>query len=154
MANTGNFPNTNQRLTNKAENRRDMKYVKVTLTNAQMLALNTTPITVVSGITNFVHIVDSVYATCPAQTTGATIGSATGIVLKYTNGSGTSVTNSMPVTGFIDQTTLQQSFAIGVTGHLPTTGAPVVAYMAGGNVTGMTGTVSMRVYYRTFPAQL
>jgi hypothetical protein len=148
--------NEQSRITPKANNRRNGKYVKVTLTNSQMLALNTTAIQVVPAppSTNQTNVVQAVYATCPAQTTGATIGSATGIALKYTNSSGvTAVT--IPVTGFIDQTTAQQAYSVpSSSGHLPAAGAPVVAYMAGANVTGMTGTVSLRIYYQTFPATL
>ena len=151
---TGPF-NEQSRITPKASNRRNTKYVKVTLTNAQLLALNTTPITVIPAPgANLTNVIQNVYATCPAQTTGFTIGSATGIAFKYTNSSGvTSCT--LPVTGFIDQTTLQQAATLPASaGHLPAANAPIVAYMAGANVTGGTGTVSFRIYYATYPAQL
>ena len=69
---TGPF-NEQSRITAKASNRRNTKYVKVILTSAQLLALNTTPITVVpapgAGLTN---VIQNIYATCPAQTTGYT----------------------------------------------------------------------------------
>lgn len=142
------------RTNRRALNRRITKYMKFTLTNAQMLALNGTPITILAALPNFVHIVDALYLTCPAQVTGATIGSATGMVLKYTNGSGAAASGSAPVTGFLDQTTLTQSFADAAGTALPVANAAIVIQMAGANVTAMTGTVSGRLYFRTLPAQL
>lgn len=142
---------TRYRTSNKALNRRIDKYVKLTLTNAQMLALFTTPVTIIPAVAGFAHIVSEVYATLPAQATGATIGSSTGIILKYTNGSGSAVSGTIPVTGFLDQTANTQAFADASSAYLITPNVPIVITMSGANVTGMTGTVSFRVYYKTLP---
>lgn len=143
------------RTNRRSLNRRIEKYVRFSLTNAQMLALNTTPITVVTAPpAGFAHVVYAMYLTCPAQATGATIGSATGLVAKYTNSSGASVTQSAPVTGFLDQTTTVQAYASEANSYLPVAAAPIVLYMTGANVTGMTGGITGRIYIKTLPISI
>lgn len=142
------------RTNRRALNRRIGKYVKVTLTNAQLLALNTTPVQLVGALPNFVHTFDHMYITVPAQVTGATIGSATNLQVRYTNASGVQVSTNLSVTGLFDQTTLVQGYASDVGNYLTTVNAAFVLYLAGANVTGMTGTASIRLYYSTLPAQL
>lgn len=142
------------RTNRRSLNRRIRKYAKINLTNAQLLALHTTPVTLVAAMPNFVHLLEDYYITVPAQTTGATIGSATNLQVFYTNSSGVQVSQNLTVTGLFDQTSLVQGHAGAANSYLPTVNAPLVIYLAGANVTAMTGTASLRVYFRTVPAQL
>lgn len=140
------------RTNRKSLNRRIDKYVKVSLTNAQILALNATPIAVLPApvSTGYVHLIDSVYAT-KAAGTAYTIGSNAGIDFKYTNGSGAFAIN-VATTGFLDQTTAALSFSDAGTGVLPVAGAQIVAQAKTASPTG-TGApgISMRIYFKTVP---
>lgn len=142
------------RLNRKSTNRRIAKYIKVSLTNAQLLAMNATPITVIAAPpTGFVHIIDRIYGTKIAGT-AYTIGSNAGIDFKYTNSSGVVCAN-LPTTGFLDQTTAQQSSTVQTAGLIPVANAVVVAQSKTAEVTG-TGApaISLRIYFRTLPVAL
>jgi len=142
------------RTNRKSTNRRIEKYVKVTLTNAQMLTLNATPISVIAAPpAGFVHIIERIYAT-KAAGTAYTIGSNAGIDFKYTNGSGAIVTTALPTTGFLDQTTAITSSTDAAATVLPVNGA-IVAQSKTAEVTG-TGapSIQLRIYFRTLPIAL
>lgn len=143
------------RTNRRSLNKRIEKYVKVTLTNAQMLALNATPVSVLAAPpAGFVHIIDRIYATKIAGT-AYTIGSNAGIDFKYTNGSGAIVVTALPTTGFLDSTSATQSLADGAATVLPVAAAAIVAQSKTAEVTG-TGApgISLRIYFRTVPSAL
>lgn len=145
----------NSRLTDKALNRRTEKYVKFTLTNAQILALNATPITVIPAPgAGLVTVVERVYATKIAGT-AYTIGSNAGIDFKYTNGSGTAVVTALLTTGFLDQATAQVATTDAASASIiGVTNAVIVAQSKTAEVTGAGPAVQLRIYFRTLPAAL
>lgn len=147
---------TTARTNRRALNRRIPKYVKFTLTNAQILALNGTPITILPApiSTAFVHIVEIVIVT-KAAGTAYTIGSNAGIDFKYTNASGAVATGTLPTTGFLDQTTAQVAFSDAAPSGIAVAGAVIVANSKTADVTG-TGApgLSGRIYFRTIPVAL
>jgi hypothetical protein len=79
----------------------------VTLTSAQILALNATPITLLDAPgADKAWIVKSVTAIKPAGTAYAGIAAGEDLTLRYTNGSG-AIASGFELTGFLDQTTKQ-----------------------------------------------
>lgn len=144
---------TRNDVTMKALNRRIEKYVKTTLTNAQILALNGTPITVLAApLAGFVHVIERIYATKIAGT-AYTIGSNAGIDFKYTNGSGAVVAN-LPTTGFLDQTGVATSTTDAAASVIPVAAAVIVAQNKTADVTGAGPAIQLRIYYRTLPTSL
>lgn len=142
------------RTNRKSLNRRIAKYVKFVLTNSQVNSLNGTPITVIPAPgAGLVTIIDACYCTTVAGT-AYTIGSATGMVLKYTNASGTSATGTIAVTGWLDQAAGGQSFGDAATAVIPVANAAIVANMLTANVSAGASPVSLRIYYKTLPAAL
>jgi hypothetical protein len=143
------------RTNRRSLNRRIDKYVKFSLTNAQILALNGTPITVLAAPpAGYVHVVSKIYCT-KAAGTAYTIGSNAGIDFRYTNASGATTVTTLPTTGFLDQTTAQQSFADASNTVIPVAAAAIVANSKTADVTG-TGApgINGRIYYELFPATL
>jgi hypothetical protein len=89
-----------------------------------------------------------------------TIGSATGLGIRYTDGSGLQVGQSL-VTGFLDQTAdklrwvNRYAAASGDSSVAPVADAPLVLQMLTANVSGAAvATLSVRTYYRIVPATL
>lgn len=83
-----------------------------TITSAQLLALNATPISVVPAQGSGVAIiVERVAIYKPAGTAYAGVAAGEDLVLKYTNGSGAQVSSVIETTGFLDQTTAQVRYA-------------------------------------------
>lgn len=145
---------TTARTNRRALNRRVEKYIKFSLTNAQILALNGTPITVLPAApTGFIHLIERIFVT-KAAGTAYTIGSNAGIDFKYTNSSGNVVVTTLPTTGFLDQTTASSASADAAATIL-TLGAAVVANSKTADVTG-TGApgITGRIYFRTIPLSM
>jgi len=121
-----------------------------TLTSAEVLALFTTPIEVVAapGAGKYIELVSAVLA-YDYGTTAYTIGSATNLAFKYTNGAGTTVSGTAAVTGFLDQTADEARVVPAVTASFePTANAALMLTLAGANVTLGNGTVKVKVLYR------
>lgn len=127
----------------------------VTLTAAEILALFTTPKSLIAapGANKFNEIISA--ALIMTYATAYTIGSATNLELKYTDGSGAAITTAMAVTGILDQTANQvrimNKLATNVT---PVVNAAVVLALAGANPTGGTSTLRVRGRYRVVPTAL
>lgn len=138
-----------------------LDFIDTLLTNAQLLALNGTPIAVVPAPgPNWALILDCVECYYQYGSAGFTIGSATGIGFKYTDGSGLQVAQCA-VTGFLDQTANKLRAALGYcaasgdSSIVPVANAPIVAQMLSANVTGGSGsTLKLRAYFRRIPATL
>lgn len=133
----------------------------VTLTSAQVLALNATPISVIAAPgANKAIIIESVVAYTAGGTAYAGIAVGEDLVLRYTNGSGTILTG-IETTGWLDQTTAQTRVgrpqsAVGT--HqvelTPTANAAVVAHLTTGEITTGNYDIKLRVYYRVVPTVL
>lgn len=79
--------------------------VEVTITQAQLVALRATPITLVAapGATKVLHFLGA-YFELVYSGTGNNTESTANLGIKYTDGSGVQVNETVECTGFIDQT--------------------------------------------------
>jgi hypothetical protein len=136
-------------------------YRDVTISSAELLALNATPKELVPAPgAGFALVLDGVVAHKPANDT-AYDGIAAGedISIRYTDGSGTELAE-IEATGFLDQTTVQTRFAYpyraasGVSSVTPTANAAIVAHMLTGEIATGDGDLKMRVFYRILPTTL
>lgn len=135
----------------------------VTISSAQLLALNATPITLVAAPgANKAIILEGVVAYHAGGTAYAGIAAGEDISLKYTNGSGQEVA-VIETTGFLDQTTAQVRYAKPQTGAIaagtvssitPVANAALVAHMLVGEITTGDFALKLRVYYRVVPTVL
>lgn len=76
---------------------------EVSITNAQMLALRATPVTLVAA-PGAGKIIEFVSATLLFDYTGAYTETADNMAIRYTDGSGTIVSQAIEATGFVDAT--------------------------------------------------
>lgn len=131
----------------------------ITLTPAQILLLNTTPITIVNSEPGYAVIPDKVQAFKEAGT-AYTLGGATGLQFRSVDGVGT-LLGQLTLAGFLDQAAAKSSILLApssATVTLPTltdystsVGSSLVAFMAGANVTVGTCNVKLVIFYYLFP---
>jgi hypothetical protein len=128
-----------------------------TITSAQVLALNATPIEVIPApASGYAHIINRVTVHKPAGTAYAGIAAGEDLVLKYTDGSGAQACGVIETTGFLDQTTVQTR-VVGFPGSTsttasdvaPVTTAAVVAHLLVGEITTGDSPLYVRVDYDT-----
>ena len=123
---------------------------EVTLSSAQVLALNATPISVLAApAAGFANMIIRVTASKAAGTAYAGIAAGEDIVIRYTDASG-SIAATIEATGFLDSTALTSSRAA-VNSCLPVVAAALVAHMATGEVTTGDSPVKLRIVYETVP---
>lgn len=120
-----------------------------TITSAQLLALNATPITVLAapgaGLGNVPRLV---VVTKPAGTAYAGIAAGEDIAIKYTDASGAQALTSIEATGFLDQTTVQTRVATTIATNIaPVANAVLVAHMLTGEITTGTSPLYLDIYY-------
>jgi hypothetical protein len=137
------------------------RYVDVTLTPAEVKALNATPKTIVAAPGAGKALVFDQALVFLAYGTAAYAGIAAGedLAVKYTNAAGLQVA-SCEVTGFLDATAnafrLMQAYraASGVSDIAPAANAALVLHMLTGEITTGDSPVKLRVYYRVIPTTL
>jgi hypothetical protein len=131
-----------------------------TITSAQVLALNATPITLVAapGADKAIIFEGAVLATAGGTAYGG-IAATEDFAFRYTNGSGIDVGHA-EATGWLDQTTAQVRYCRPQTGavaegtisdFVPVANAALVAHMAVGEITTGNYDIRVRVYYRVVP---
>lgn len=129
--------------------------VTVQVTNAQVLALNATPITIINAMGVGTAIIPYLFE---VRHNGGTayggIAAGEDLVLKYTNGSGAICASAMETTGFLDQTTPQMRVCHGngaVTSTpadiTPVENSPVVLHLLSGEITTGNFPLFVRVRY-------
>lgn len=131
-----------------------LRVVTVALTNAEMLALRAAPKTLVAA-PGAGKLIEFISATLLFDYTGAYIESADNMAVKYENGSGVQVSDTIEATGFVDATADTITFARkAVDGIVAKTGAENKAIVlhnigdgeyGGGNA---ANAFSVRVAYR------
>ena len=132
----------------------------LTITTAQVLALNATPITLIAapGANKAIIFEGAVLATA-GGTAYAGIAATEDFAFRYTDASGIDVAH-VEATGWLDQTTAQVRYALPQTGALaegtissfvPVANAALVAHMAVGEIITGDYDIRVRVYYRIVP---
>ena len=140
-------------------------FVDVTITTAQLLALNATPRTIVAAPgANKALIFKGAVIHKPAGTAYAGIAAGEDLSIKYTNSSGLEV-GVCETTGFLDQATAQTRFCApslatatggaGInTSITPVANAALVLMLLTGEIITGTSALILRVYYRVVPTVL
>lgn len=137
--------------------------VDITVTSAELLALNATPIEVVAapGADKAV-VFEGAVIHKPAGTAYGGIAAGEDLSFKYTDGSGLEV-GVCETTGFLDQTTAQTRVVRPQTGALsagtvssftPVANAAMVLHLLVGEITTGDSDLLLRVYYRVVPTVL
>jgi len=125
-----------------------IKTAHVTLTSAQILALNATPISVLaapgSGLCNLIR---RIYATKAAGTAYAGIAAGEDIEFRYTNSSGSRAA-ILEMTGFADSASATQGLAVSEVCQ-PVANADIVAFMASGEITTGNSRFKLVIEYQT-----
>lgn len=125
------------------------------VTSAQLLALNATPITVVTAAGAGLAIVPcrvAIYK--PAGTAYAGVAAGEDLVLKYTNGAGAQCSGVIETTGFLDQATAQTRYVgdPGSTGATagdvtPVANADIVLHLLVGEIITGNSPIYVRTWY-------
>lgn len=114
-----------QLITNRTDGAQYGGEVVKTITSAQLLALNATPVELVPApAAGFAHVVKRVTVHKPAGTAYAGIAAGEDLVVKYTDGSGAQASGVVETTGFLDQTTAETR-VVGFPGSTTTTAGDV-----------------------------
>lgn len=129
----------------------------VKITSAQILAMFTTPITVLAAPgAGLAHVVERVSVYKPAGTAYGGVAVGEDLVLKYTNAAGAQVSGVIETTGFLDQVTAQTRYVwapatVGATAAdiTPVANAAVVAHLLAGEITTGTSDLYVRIWYDT-----
>ena len=123
----------------------------VTITSAQLLALNATEQTIVAAPGANLMLVPTMWAARKAAGTAyAGIAAGEDLALKYTDSSGNKAALDIETTGFLDQTTAELRVAPGVGGLTaavePAANAALVCHLLSGEIT--TGDTDLEVLVR------
>jgi len=130
----------------------------ITITSAQVLALNATPQTIVPAPgAGKILVPEYLLIHKPAGTAYAGIAAGEDLALRYTDASGTILLEAEP-TGFLDQATAQERHATAyrqvslISSVTPTPNAALVLHMIVGEIITGTSPLYVRVLYRVFPS--
>jgi len=133
-----------------------LQQVDVTLSSAELLALYTTPKSLVAaqGVGTIVEFVSALLA-YEYGSVVYTVGTAGNLQVKYTDGSGAAASSTRACTGFIDQASDQLSLIEKVDGTVvPVANAALVLTLATANPTSGDSPINISVYYRVHQTNL
>lgn len=121
--------------------------VQITLTSAQILALNTTPITIVAapGAGKYISV-DEVVGKLTFNSIAYT--GANNVEIRYTNGAGVKVSGDL-ASAWLDNASTRVDRAITAAASALPANAPIVASVPVANPGAGDGTVTFDVLYRT-----
>lgn len=126
---------------------------KATITTAQILALNATPVSLLAAPgTGLTTIVNRVLAYKAAGTAYAGIAAGEDLAFKYTDASG-AIAAQIETTGFLDSTGALMASSSSP-GGLCTTNAAIVAHMLTGEITTGTSDLIVWINYDVVPTVL
>lgn len=134
-------------------NSRLLRSATVTITSPQLLALFTTPITIVAaqGANTVIQIAETVIQYV-YNSVVYTINGSTNLTLNYTNAAGAAISTTLATTGLIDQASNQVRILKNSTTNVtPVANSPVVLSLATANPTLGNGTLVVTVLYRVVP---
>jgi hypothetical protein len=127
---------------------------RVSLTSAQVLALNATPITLIAAPgAGKALIFEGAVIHKPAGTAYGDVASDDDLAIKYTDASGLAV-GECEMTGFADQTTTQMRYirpyaaASAESQITPVANSPLVAHMLNGEITTGNSAFHFEIYYK------
>lgn len=137
-----------------------IKFVDVTITSAELLALNATPKTILAAPgAGYANVLVDVIAYKAAGTAYAGIAAGEDLSIKYTDSSGLEVAE-IETTGFLDQATAQMRYAksfnaaSSISSITPVANAVLVMMLLSGEITTGDSDLKLRVYYRVVPTTL
>lgn len=138
-----------------------VRFVDVTVSSAEMLALNATPKTLVAAPgAGLANIFENAVAFLDYNSAAyAGIAAGEDLSVKYTNAAGLAV-GGCETTGFLDATADATRFiqayraASGVSDITPVANAALVLHMLTGEITTGNSPLKLRVYYRVVPTTL
>lgn len=137
-----------------------IQFIDVTVSSAELLALNATPKQIVAAPgAGLAIILESVVAYKAAGTAYAGIAAGEDLAINYTNGSGLELLE-IETTGFLDQATAQTRHASafraasGIASITPVANAALVIQLLVGEITTGNSPLKLRVYYRVVPTVL
>jgi hypothetical protein len=136
-----------------------LKYADVTITSAELLALFTTPISILAAPgAGFANVIEGISLYKAAGTAYAGVATGEDLMVSYTNAAGAQI-GQVETTGFLDQATAQHRYmrAYGFVAAAPVSsitpvdnGAIVISLLVGNIITG-TSDLKLRIFYRTVP---
>lgn len=131
-------------------------FVSVTVTSAQLLALNATPVEIVPAPgSGKLAIFKRAFLYKPAGTAYAGIASGEDLVFKYTDASGVKVSSVIETTGFLDSASATRRL-VGMPGAAdgttaadinPSSNAAIVLHLLSGEITTGTSVLYVNVWY-------
>jgi hypothetical protein len=134
---------------------RPLYYADVTISSAELLALNATPKQLVAAPgAGLVVVPELVQAMLDYATTAYDgIAAAGDIAICYTDSSG-GIAATIGTTGFLDQEAdTHRVVGVSVTAFAPAANAALVAHMLAGEITAGDSPLKLRVWYRVLPLQ-
>lgn len=137
-----------------------VQFADVTISSAQLLALNATPRQILAAPgAGLANVLIDVVAYKAAGTAYAGIAAGEDLSIKYTDASGLEVAE-IETTGFLDQATAQTRYATafraasGISSITPVANAALIMMLLSGEITTGNSALKLRVYYRVVPTTL
>lgn len=128
-----------------------VQYAEVTVSSAEILALNATPKTLVAapGAGKVLEFISATAILDYNSAAYAGVGATEDLVIRFTGTSGAIVSTTLETTGFIDQTSDQIRTHKAITTDLvPVANSPLVLHLLNGEVTTGNSPIRYKVAYR------